>query len=808
MRRVRRTPWLVLAVVGLLAADGSRSACAQFGPFGSGNRFELSEDVQLDEADGTVLGQLQRAKAHLADGQWDEAIETFRQVMEQSDGKLIGVTERRFVPLRDYGHLQIASMPAEALALYRSRVDSLAKKWYDAGATGRDQGPLLDVVRQAFASSWGDDALMLLGEMALESGDHAAARWYWQRIIPAEPPPDAPPTWPGYPDTDLDLAAVRARLVLARILEGPTARAREELTEFTRLHPGAKGRLGGPQVVYAEGLKKLLAQSATWAGKPPSADWPTFAGSFTRNRTDAPMIDVGKVAWRVPLRKITTTNPGDAVLPNDRKAVSAARLSYHPVVVGNLVFVNDHGRIMALDLQTGRPAWGQAEAAIYRDQLDRGADAFAHPPHTLGTPRFTSTVADGKLFVRMGGSVTSSPPAEPMFSSPFALQSGYLVCLDLAAEGRLHWKIKPEDGWAFEGSPVVDGPNVYVGMRRSDARPQAYVGCFDSRTGRRRWLRFICGAETPARGFLHQSTHNLLSLEGSTLYYNTNLGAVAAISARDGELKWVSLYPRSLRGSLTQLDPHWGRDLNPCLCDGDTLFVAPADSPRIFAVDAATGIILWETRPAEAVGDATYLLGTTEEHLIACGRKLYWIGLHGEDRGRVKHVWPDGAEKPGYGRGVIAGGSVLFPTREKIYLFDAKTARPKKVIDLAAHGASGGNLTVSGGRLLIATGDELIALDRHAGVVEQPGGADLGFGIGDWGLGIGRTGVRGQGAGLWFEPWLDDRLSTASLQDDSQPKILNPGPQSPIPSPQPPVPDPSPNPPLPNPISQIPYPKS
>ena len=59
-------------------------------------------------------------------------------------------------------------------------------------------------------------------------------------------------------------------------------------------------------------------------------------------------------------------------------------------------------------------------------------------------------------------------------------------------------------------------------------------------------------------------THNLLTLTGGTLYYNTNLGAVAALSADDGRLLWVSLYPRARRGDLTNLAPHWRRDLNPC----------------------------------------------------------------------------------------------------------------------------------------------------------------------------------------------------------------------------------------------------
>ena len=81
----------------------------------------------------------------------------------------------------------------------------------------------------------------------------------------------------------------------------------------------------------------------------------------------------------------------------------------------------------------------------------------------------------------------------------------------------------------------------------------------------------------------------------------------------------------------------------------------------------------------------------------------------------MKHVWPDGPERPGYGRGVLAGDSVLWPTRDKLYVFDQQTAQPRKVVDLAARGASGGNLLVADGRLLIATESELIAIGPHGG---------------------------------------------------------------------------------------------
>jgi len=690
---VSQTPrlLLLLGTVGVWLLGGAqRDARAQFGGLVSENEFELSEIVQLDQADDTVLAQdMQRVKDYLGVGQWGEAVETLRRMIENSHGKLFRISDRRYVRLRDYCHLQLASMPDEALRLYRSQVDATAGQWYAQGIEQRDRRLLGNVVEQAFASSWGDDALLALGEMALESGDYTAARWHWERIIPHS---DAPATWPGYPDTDLDVPSVLARLVLVSILEGSTARARGELAALARNCPDARGRLGGREVNYVEALGALLAESAAWPAEKRSADWPTFAGSAARNTIAPEMIEVAEVAWRVPLRQ--------------SESPFALPLSFHPLSVGPLVPVNTQREILVLEAATGKPAWKQT--AAYRAAFEGIAGAPFHPPNVLGIAQCTMTAHHGKLYARMGTAVTSRPQEEEQDFRP-----GYLVGIDLATEGGVIWwpPLTPEPGWAFEGSPVADEANIYVAMRRSDVRPQAHVACFDARTGRRRWRTLICSAETPAGGIFYETTHNLLTLEGETIYYNTNLGAVAALAAADGRLKWINLYPRETRGRLSELAPHWRRDLNPCLYDRGTLLVAPADCPEIFALDAVTGGELWRT--GSQVEDVLHLLGTTEEHLIAGGEKLYWIALSGADRGRVAHYWPDGNEKLGYGRGVLAGDCVLWPTRQKIYVFDQKTARLKRAIDLVPLGVTGGNLLVADGRLLIATATELIALGRH-----------------------------------------------------------------------------------------------
>ena len=736
---------VLLATLSIVVAS---TVQAQIRISAPSSEFDLSETVQFDRADAAALAHLERARACLeraktclaehpavqsgpqqegakplqdeAQTQLDEAVETLRQVMENAEGKLLAVTPWRYVNLSDAVQLQLAALPPQALKLYRRRVDPVAQKWYEEGIARRDAKSLNHVVQRAFASSWGDKALMALGEMRLEEGDFSAARWCWERILPVKVPPGKVNTWPGYPDSTLDPAAVRARLVLVSILEGLPARAREELSEFVRLHGDARGRLGGREVRYAGSLAELLKQSAVWPKVKPGPDWPTFAGSPTRNAIAPELIDVAGVQWRATLRQSMT--PPLSVPLEPRASVVAdnplAPLSFYPAISQGRVFVADQAEIVGFRCDTGQPAWGDGGASIYREPAEIPL-AMPGPGEALGTPRYSLTIADGRLYARMGSPITKPPP-QPGVS----VAAGNILCLDLRAEGKLLWKVAAEDGWAFDGAPLVAGAKLFVSMRRNDIRPQAHVACFDATTGRMDWRRFVCAAETPARGTLAECTHTLLTLAGDTIYVNTNLGAVASLAVEDGRINWLSLYPRVRRGNLLRMDAHWQRSLNPCLFDHGRLYVAPADSPRLYALDAATGQILWpgrrDDRPAETpvqdpLDDVVHLLGVSGDCLIASGHKLYWIDTAGPRAGNIAHVWPEGADKLGYGRGVLAGDYVLWPTREKIYVFHQQTARLKKEIELAPLGVHGGNLLVADGRLLIATPGELIELGTNGG---------------------------------------------------------------------------------------------
>jgi hypothetical protein len=111
-------------------------------------------------------------------------------------------------------------------------------------------------------------------------------------------------------------------------------------------------------------------------------------------------------------------------------------------------------------------------------------------------------------------------------------------------------------------------------------------------------------------------------------------------------------------------------------------------------------------------------LGVGGGNLLASGDHLWWIDVAG---GKVVSRWPDSTPL-GFGKGVLAGDKVYFPTRENIHVFDQHQPRGQSVpverqrISLSTNrGVTGGNMVVAHGLLLIATADKIFAFEQSAG---------------------------------------------------------------------------------------------
>jgi outer membrane protein assembly factor BamB len=782
----------------LFSAVVAATAHAQFA-----ERTLVLPPAEVEQLDAASAAHLENVTRFLAEKQWAEAVEAIRRVQEAEPTRLVKVESdtagfERFIPAAEYCQWRLASLASaapEALAHYRRLVDPLAESWTQAGSQSNDELLLGRVAQQVFASRAGDDALLKLGDLALARGEPALARGLWERIAPGLTVPASAadklgvrpqsPLWlplrsfdlaargtelaallqtpaPAplgiYPDTDLNLASVRARLVLASLLEGSRQRTAGELALLRLLAPSAQGKLGGRQGRYADMLGSLLEESAAWPPPRQAADWATFAGDAARSKVPSGDLDpAGQPLWTYKLPRLESDREwigtGRLRPADDMKAL----LSYHPLVVAQKVFVRLDARensfVAALDLKTGQPLWQvdykrgltKEQPREEADQPWAVSDAHAILTRHIGVARYTLSARGGKLFARMGSPLTM--PRERPNQVWLSKDQGFLLGLDLATQGKPleGFPIRPPSAeWSFEGTPLSAGGVVYVAMRKLEgSRSQIYLAAFELQTtsagvpddrdddarpsGRLKWRTRICSAATLGAGEIDQLTHLLVTLDSGRLYLNTNAGAVAAVDAADGRLQWLVKYPRAeIRlGDPDRSAGHLFRDLTPCVAWQDVVIVAPSDCDRIFALYAASGQLAW-TLPAGAAADAVHLLGVNGDVLLASGDSLYWIDAHTGKQlaqfppGRLGGAEQAAAAPRGLGRGVIADGHVWFPTRESIFVFDVKPTagdfgqqpRLVRTIPLIPRGASGGNLVIADGILLIASGDKLTAFSQ------------------------------------------------------------------------------------------------
>ena len=523
----------------------------------------------------------------------------------------------------------------------------------------------------------------------------------------------------AYPDSRQDFARVRALLTLTSIHEGALRRAEEELAYVAAMHPMAEGALEGNQVRYADRLKAMLSAARGWASQRRLRGWPTLGGSFDRAGAADKVRDVGPIAWEPIEIDPISVDPVNAKLfrIGAPMARSTEFASYHPIVTEGTIFWCNQQQVFAFDLRTGTPRY-EREASVRRGLLFDFAGGAGRGPQLVGIPRFTLSAADGRLYARLGTSATGRSAAD-------VERRSLLVCLDLAT-AKTVWDLTPgDDSWAFESEPVVDGDFLYVAMRHSEVRPQLHVACYEQptlssanrRSPKLRWRTLVASAETAAGGMQDEATHQLLTLQNGTIYCSTNLGVIGAVDAETGRIRWVTRYPRIRRIAIETTGhnaPLLTRDLCPALASDGRVFCAPADGAVILALDATNGELMWS---AEMPADVSHFLGASGDELIVGGDQLRWYDA---DNGRLRAAWPDqprgGESMRGYGRGLLAGDQVLWPTRGAIYVFsrrlgsdDIPRMERTPIAIAALHGISGGNLLVADGYLVVASSDKIIA---------------------------------------------------------------------------------------------------
>jgi len=592
-----------------------------------------------------------------------------------------------FLPIQDVAAREIAGLPRPGIEAYRQAYDAGTARLYERALAAKDSVGLAEVARHYLASSSGDDALAALGSLAFERGDLVGALAAWQQIVEACPEPSVP------------VASLRARIWLCHRALGRERAAEAWSKTLLDRYPEEPIRAGGVEVRVADFLKQPLTLTA-FPHNGPLPEWPMLGGDATHGRLPRGIQELGEPIATIHL-------PAAAVSESDRRDFEA-RGREAPLP---LVATASHGRLFAateaaafaFDPTTGRAAW------LYPDGPEESY------PAAVDEALHAVACSEGRAFARVADGVVAFDES----SGRVLWRYGFAPLEEPAKEEKKPPKEPKEKeqgkgkepkarrgrGDASPGSrstllatpPVVEGRRVFVGLTHLGEEARASLVALDAATGRELWRTFVCSRSI--RSFLGLgATGSPPGVGGGTVYYSTNLGAVAALDAATGAIRWVQRYPSfhgQLRQAVLERSRRWAN--NPPVVDRGWVFFAPQDASSAFAIEATNGTIAWSA-PRDG---ARYLVGVDGSRLFLVGPTVCAL-----DEATGRRLWASPLPHPPAGRPALAPGRLYVPTsREIVALQTADGAQT--TCRLWQGGESPGNLTLAEGKLLVASGDRV-----------------------------------------------------------------------------------------------------
>lgn len=387
----------------------------------------------------TIGRQLQRKLIqldnHLNNQQWTEYAALIVELLDEQSEGLVVVEGRReeklYVDFTEYCQRQLAQAPPQALDANRRLVDSRAEAMFRQGLDSLNAQLLRQVADDMRCSTWGDEALWTLGELALSRGEFLAARTAWQKLAGFRSMPDSL-------ESSISPADVSARLALVSIRAGHWERAAQEIQELQQQYPQSQGEWAGRTIVFAEELPVLLEQARQWQPLPADNTWPTLGGNSRRSRAlPQSYRSELELAWQFPLSGGELNHPRQ------------------PIISEHLVVCQDAAGVRGLARQSGEQVFlaeGKSLRApvssllLYRDQV---IGASAHELWAIDTDR------DGALAFRL----SLDEPTERLI-----------------------------------GEGVIDGTHLLIEIRSEDQFARSGIACFDLATPRLLWKRWVSSA--------------------------------------------------------------------------------------------------------------------------------------------------------------------------------------------------------------------------------------------------------------------------------------------------------------------------
>ncbi|MEM8886240.1 MAG: PQQ-binding-like beta-propeller repeat protein, partial [Planctomycetota bacterium] len=618
-------------------------------------------------ADDETTGKLvEEARKAVEAKDYAGAAELLQQMMVTPTEKLLPIRARElFTSVRRWAQMQLLAerdpYPRAVLDAWRTLYDERGSAALLGALAAQDEDALLDLLDRYPAARAAPIALLALSDRALQRGDRDAARGFLLRV--------------------------------------PEHVARTEEKAFLEAAP------------YKERRAFLARHAPT-----PPAHWPTIGGDATRSRNGDALPPVEKLKLRWATQELEFTPNFVDYDPVER---ASPQVPFHAIADAQHLYVSFGTHLAIIDRRSG---------AIRRfvPGNGRGPDPAVLDTLMLVNPgRRGATVQDGVVYfprVRALGEDDLLPDNELL---------AYDTKNDQILWRRGRFTPRRDDPAIlrrpifYRGAPAVVGGRLYVyGAIREQAesgptrREQSYLFCFDRIDGRLLWHRFLGSGDTEAPPQLPPISGLAPAVSQGVVVVVTGLGVAAALDARSGEFIWLYRYDRHpereqfrlmvRREQYAPRRPGWKREAPRIL--GNYVHFAPVDGDAIDRCwlrgrrrieDGRFTLVCWSQRRDRDFGRNCLL-----EYVAGLrGGRGYYVGVRDPDQARygyenvvsndLRREYPfrfarlPAIDSPHdravrvppelFGRPILAGGTLLLPTRRALFAFDLDAAAARAI---------------------------------------------------------------------------------------------------------------------------------
>lgn len=587
---------------------------------------------------------------------------------------------RLFRPVRRLVHELLAGLPPAGIELFRARYEVEAEQAYRTAMARRDPRALEAVATRWFVTKAAARALLGAGDLLMDQGELRAAMQLFL-VLRDVYPKDERRAVLG-PD-----ASLWVRIALCLQLLGERQRAVETLHAAAAEQPDAAVRVLGEAVALRD-----LERHPLFAGGPGGAPG-ARAASFALGGESQALVPLWELRFADPqpyraaqaegqrANMVTTLSGEGSNLPAPRPREFAPGGTV--AILGDEVAFFDHMRLRVHEAGSGRAVL-ETQHSLAQQRPRQGAPRARHASFDYAVQQVEW---DEQRFYFVFGS------DRPVGNRRLEL-CNELIAID-ARSGNLVWTTRTnrERGTGTSELTWLAAPTRHGTLLLAPVLDQGAYGvqCVEAATGRPvyRTLLHIGGSE------LVRAPGVRVVVQGGTAFVATNAGALGALDAATGELRWLRRVERedpfrppvrrlrsraeqNVFGMVNYYREHEQGGFAPAelLVRDGIVLCAPTDGQCLLGVDGASGELLWVV-PRE--GNAhRHLLGANRKHVYLAGSRLLCVDLRSGVR-----LWEDevpmSAPLRFAGRGLVNDEWVVLPDDRALLMLPADGGRWRRL---------------------------------------------------------------------------------------------------------------------------------